>query len=142
MTEIPAEPPAGTAPDDEPRPLPLRDIAAAVGTWRALLALALGAGGLLPWALTDAQLDSLAVLCAIVGVLVASVMPMLAAWGTARRGERVVTPLSSPRSDDGTPLVSEAAARALAAQALTARSQWLSNKIDESGGSAEYPPAG
>lgn len=85
---------------EEGRPAPLRDAAAEVARWTALLGsvvTALVGYGVLSSALGDAVQG-------LLGVIPGAVTAVVAVWSavaTARRGEPWVTPVQDPRDDGG-----------------------------------------
>lgn len=86
------------------RPAPLRDVAAGVARWTAILAgLVTSAVG---WGLLTSQTgDALTGLLGLIPGLVTAVAVAVAALRTAVKGEDVVTPVSDPMTTDGTRLV-------------------------------------
>lgn len=92
------------------RPLPLRDVASHVGKWVGFLGALVTAAagyGILSVALSDAVTG----LLGLIPGLVTAVTSLIAAAQTARQGEALVTPLSSPVSGLGEPLFPRTSSR-------------------------------
>ena len=97
------------------RPNPLKDIATKVGAgWAAAAGVvgALGSYGLLTSVQTDAVVavgealdDTVLALGVVAGGVLPLVTALVAAFGTAAKGEKVATPSADPVDVDGVPLV-------------------------------------
>lgn len=121
------------------RPRPLLSAAASAAGWRAIATAVLSAVTMLGLITTD-QATALDGVLATLTPLVAAAGVAWGAFATARRGEGSVTPLSDPVAADGTYLVPESEARAMVAQALSARSQIVAEAPGDEGATQTLPP--
>lgn len=89
---------------DSTRPRPIRDAFRTVGSAVALLGSV--ATSLVGWGvLTATEGDAVTALLGAIPGVVTLVTTVLVAFGVVSRSEPLVTPVSDPRTDDGTPLV-------------------------------------
>lgn len=85
---------------------PLRTVAGSVGAWVGMAGTIITA--LIGWGVVTAtQGDALTGLLGAIPAVITGVTGVLAAFHTARQGEPLVTPISSPRSALGERLVPE-----------------------------------
>ena len=90
----------------ETRPRPIKTAADELKAWLGFATLVLGgAAGAGVNLLTDDQANALTALLAAVPGIVGAVSVVLTAFGIVRRSEPLVTPMSDPRDNDGSPLV-------------------------------------
>src|SRR5687768_14939753 len=83
---------------------PLKRIARKIGV--GLAAIGGAVSGLATFGAINAdQAGAVQEVLAAVGILGAAVSTLLAVFGVVHQGEKVVTPMSDPRADDGTPLI-------------------------------------
>lgn len=86
------------------RPRPIRDAATTLTKWLGVagsLVLALIGWGVL----SAVQGDAITGLLGVIPGVVNAVTTLLAAFGVVRRAEPLVTPMSDPRTDSGSPLM-------------------------------------
>lgn len=89
----------------EARPRPIKDAAETMRAWVGLAAAfitAAGSGGIL---LSSDQVTALQGVLAALLPIVSAVSVALTAFGIRKRSEPLVTPMTDPRDNDGTPLV-------------------------------------
>lgn len=89
------------------RPRPIKTAADQLKSWLGFATLVVGgAAGAGINLLTDEQANAITALLAAVPGVVGTVTVLLTAFGIVRRSEPLVTPMTDPRDNDGTKLVS------------------------------------
>lgn len=120
------------------RPRPIVDAASKVtkviGAAGALLSLAASIG-----LLTQTQGDALATFLALIAPVITAVVGALAAFGVVHLAEPLVTPLSSPVSAEGVPLVEQPPAPQAGTQGVLT---WPVPAAETPGVPAPTPPDG